>query len=143
MRLDSIEGRSSVNQQKPRQPAAIACLVGCGFGMLLILTGIGWSSFGGARLVYSPEQAKEWEEAHAAWHAASSGHVHAHSPGMSTAGDPDANLAAARERFERADAELQSARFVKNRLGFLLLWTGLAVAGAFGVGYLIVRGDQN
>jgi hypothetical protein len=105
-----------------------------------MLGGIGWTIFGDSRLVYSTEQAEEWEKANAAWHAASIGHSHGQSP-ATTVSDPDAALAAARERFERADAQLQAARFVKDRLGPLLTMIGLAVAGAFGVGYLLARGD--
>jgi hypothetical protein len=131
-----------VNQKKSRRPAALACLLGCGLGVLLIVAGAAWSNLGGARMVYSPEQAKEWEEAHAAWHAASSGHTHDHatSPAASE-GNHDAALETARERFERADAELESARFMKDRLGGLMIWIGLAVAGAFGVGYLLAGSD--
>ena len=130
-----------MNQQKSRQLAVWVCLIGCGLGVLLILAGVGWSKLGVTRIVYSPEQAKEWEEAQAALHAASSDHNHEDStPPEAPEANPDAVMSAARERFERADAELQSARFVKDRLGPLLTVIGLAAAGAFGVGSLLARG---
>jgi hypothetical protein len=132
-----FERRLTVKQQRVQRTAALVCLVGSALGVLLLLGGLGWSLFGDAHLVYSTEQAEEWEKANAAWHAASIGHVHGHSSAGKVT-KSDATLAAARERFERADAELQAARFMKYRLGPLLSMVGLAVAGAFGVGYLLL-----
>jgi hypothetical protein len=144
MQSDSFEKPSIAKQQESLRGVALICLLGSGLGLLLILAGVGWSLFGGAHLVYSTEQAEEWEQANAALHAASFGHVHGQTPGTTAAADdPDAALAAARTRFERADAALQSARFVKDRLGQLLVGIGLAVTAAFGVGYLLARGDQS
>ncbi len=133
---------STVKPQQSRRLAPLVCLVGCGLGALVMVAGAAWSMFGGASMAYSPEQAKEWEEASAAWHSATIGHTDEHSPEAKAApGDREATVAAARERFQRADDELKHARFVKNSLGSVLVWTGLAIAAAFGVGYLASRAE--
>ncbi len=105
-----------------------------------MLVGVGWSILDGGRSTYLPAQADEWEQASAALHDATIGHAHEPSPDA-TAEDADraAAVTAARERFDRADAALRSARFAKDRLGPLLVWIGLVTAGAFGVGYLAGR----
>jgi hypothetical protein len=133
---------STVKPPRRPRPAAIACLVGCGLGVLLMLVGVGWSIWGDGRAAYQPAQAQEWDEASTALHAATIGHGHGPSTqGASSDGDREAAVAAARERFERADAALRSARFAKDRLGPLLVWIGLAIAAAFGVGYLAGRSE--
>jgi hypothetical protein len=121
--------------------AAILCLVGCAAGVLVLLAGIGWSLFGSGRAVYTEEQAQEHRAAGVALHAATSGHVGEGEP----TGPPvpraerEASVAAARERFEKAEAELKSARFAQNALGKWLITAGLAAAVAFGVGYVASR----
>jgi hypothetical protein len=122
-------------------PAATLCLVGCALGVVVLLAGVGWSLFGGGRAVYTEEQALEHRAAGAALHAATSGHVGEHEP----SGPPlpraerEAAVAAARERFDKAEAELKAARFAQDALGKWLITAGLAAAVAFGVGYVASR----
>lgn len=134
-----MQKTSTVTAKQPRRLAPLLCLIGCGLGAMLVIAGAVWSIFGSGQAFYSPDQAKEWEEASAAWHAQTIGHAHQHSPGAGGDTDREAAVAAARARFEKADAALQRARFAKNRLGPLLEWIGLAGTIAFGVGYLACR----
>jgi hypothetical protein len=121
--------------------AHAACLAGAALGLTTIVAGLLWSKFVTPRQVWSTEKAQEYNAASDAWHAALTGSGDAGPDGRVVV--DEVALAAARARFTRIQSELDSARFSKNRVGNLLVWTGLAVAGAFGVGYLIVRGDQN
>src|SRR5262245_58267368 len=65
----------SVPTSKRLRPLSIFCLVGVGAGVLLIVAGAVWSTLDAGRMMYSPEQAKEWEQAGAAFHSATSGHA--------------------------------------------------------------------
>jgi hypothetical protein len=127
---------------KSRRIAGLVCLAGLGLGLVMTAAGAAWSVLAGGKTLYSDEQAQEWDEASAAWHAATVGHAHGDSTkAVDHPHDRDDSVAAARERFRRADAALKSARFARDRLGPLLIWIGLAAAGAFGVGYLVTRSD--
>lgn len=115
-------------------------------GIGLVAVGLSWKQFAQPRMVWSPEQAQEHEAAFNDLHAAISaeGHGdHEAKPGKEnaapSASPPD--VAAARERFERIDGQLQSARRLKTNLGPQLARIGLVVAVLFGIGYLSSRGD--
>jgi hypothetical protein len=110
-------------------------------GGLLAVAGSLWSTFAPGRMVYMPEQAQEYEDAYAAVHAATISHEHDElaSASPDAAESREARVAKARERFERAKAELDEAQFVQNELGKWLLGVGLATLVAFGIGYLASR----
>jgi hypothetical protein len=112
--------------QNIRQTMAIACLVGAAIGLMAAISGAVWQRMALPRYVWTVEQAEEFEKANSALHAAA-------------AGDDDAEHEAAKRRFNRIAAELQSARYAKDRLGSLFIRGGLAAAAAFSVGYLAIR----
>jgi hypothetical protein len=122
---------------------SLACAFGAVFGIALMALGLAWPLIGGGHLWYSPEQAKEYQDASAALHAATSGHTHADGETPEErAGhaevdlaERDAQVAAARKRFQEAEATLETARFAQNNLGHWFTGVGLAAAIAFGIGY--------
>ena len=122
---------------------SLACAIGAVLGIALMALGLAWPLIGGGRLMYSPEQAKEYQDAGAALHAATSGHAHGEGEtpeehAKHAEVDPaerDAQVAAARERFQQAEATLETARFAQNNLGHWFTGVGLAAAIAFGIGY--------
>jgi hypothetical protein len=117
--------------------------MGAVLGIALMALGLAWPLIGGGRLMYSPEQAKEFQDASAALHAATSGHAHAEGetpeehaqPAAADPAERDALVAAARSRFQQAEATLETARFAQNNLGHWFTGVGLAAAIAFGIGY--------
>jgi hypothetical protein len=118
------------------------CAVGAAGGLVLMAVGLAWPAIGGGRMLYSETQAKEYQDASAALHAATSGHVHADREPHDHASRPpvgpaerEAQVAAARERFQQAEAKLETARFAQNSLGHWFTGVGLAAAIAFGIGY--------
>lgn len=140
---------TNLNQKKARPTLiGVICLVGCALAAMTIVAGVAWSVFGNARSLYTPEQAKEYEAAQVAVHAATLGHVDggASSPGEAPASskseDREAAVAAAQARFRRAQTALESARFAQYALGKWLIGIGLAALVAFGVGYLTARGSS-
>lgn len=131
---------------KSHRTAALS-LAGIYAGAALALAGVAWEVFGAADVVYTPQQAQEYETASAALHAATIGHAHgdhvaeggaSDGPPQSTE-DRKAEVAKARQRFDRAKAALVTARFVENGLGSWIVAAGLAISAGFGVGYLSVR----
>jgi hypothetical protein len=115
--------------------------------MLTVLAGAVWQWRAAAspENFWSQQQAEEYAAAHDAYHAslhdhesdgAHSGHAH---EGEAAGGAPSE----ARQRFERIEAELQNAQFSRDRVGPLLMQIGVAAAIAFGVGYLVSRGDAD
>jgi hypothetical protein len=125
-----------------RGPMAVICMLGIGVGVLAVIAGVAWAVLGGGRMMYTQEQAKEYSSAASALHSATSGHDHSGGADKGPATDRDAAVAAARERFDRAEAALKSAKFAQNELGAWLMGLGLAVTVAFGIGYVASRGDQ-
>lgn len=121
------------------------CLIGGGAGALVIAAGMLCSTFGAGRLLYTADDAKEYEAASSGLHAATSGHSYeeGHGEHAAPAGDRKAAVAAARQRFERAQATLETARFAQQRLGPWLIGTGLAATIIFGIGYLASRGESD
>jgi hypothetical protein len=89
--------------------------------------------------VWTVEQSQEYAAANSALHAALVGHEQGDGGAEST-GDGQAELAAAKARFDRIANQLQAARYAKNRLGGLLFRGGMAVAAVSGLGYLATRG---
>jgi hypothetical protein len=119
------------------------CLGGILFGVIVGAAGLFWSQWAKPSLVWTPEQAAEYQAAGEALHAArrvdpaSSGDVHA---SAGAEGDePDRRLAAAQERFDKIEAKLAAAQTLRQRTGAWLRWLGLAAIVLFGVGYLSSR----
>ncbi len=129
---------------KSQRRTALVCLIGASAGAVFMIAGGVWSALGGGRVVYSPEQAEEYEAASTALHAATSGHVHEAEDAEHVEGtlDRKAAVAAARQRFDRAQAALETARFAQHRLGPWLIGIGLAAAIAFGIGYWASQGNE-
>jgi hypothetical protein len=107
--------------------------------VLTAIAGALWSNFDAGRMVYSPAQAKEWAEASSAFHLATSGHAPDGSEMPESEEERDAIVAAARQRYEKAQAVLDSARFTQYQLGSWLIRGGLAAVAIFGVGYGATR----
>lgn len=103
----------------------MACLAGVAIGLLTALGGGVWQRTALPRHVWTIEQAKEFDAANAALHSVDM--------------DDREKYAAARQRFDRVAADLQSARYAKDRLGNVLVRGGLAAAAVFSVGYLATR----
>jgi hypothetical protein len=123
------------------RPLPVICLVGVAAGVVLVAVGLAWPLLNPGRKLYTPAQAAEWEQAGAALHAATSGHA---ADGSRLPADPaerEKIIAAARQRYEKAQGELESARFAQNELGTWLIGIGLAAVIAFGIGYAVSRRD--
>ena len=116
------------------------CLAGLVVGLTLTLGGGAWSTFGSGREVYSLEEAKEYEAAAGAMHAATIPHDPKHGGAEGQGGKEPPPLAEARERFARAKAALDNARFAQDKLGPWLVGIGLAATTVFGIGYWTARG---
>lgn len=127
--------------KKSKSLLSVVCLFGAVAGVLLAVAGVLWSIVGGGRMMYSDEDAQEYQEAYAEAHAATIAHGDDHGHAAPTE-DRQSKVAAARERFDRARAKRDSARFAQNDLGFWLLGAGLAAAVAFGVGYVAASRDN-
>jgi hypothetical protein len=135
-----MEDHAASNRQ------ALVCLAGLLAGLLVTLAGLAWMVLAKPSHVWSPEQAAELKAAGDALHAARSRDPGEAQQGQQAtpqaAGDasqaPPA-LAAAQARFDRIDAELESARTGRQRTGTWLLRLGLAAMVLFGVGYLSTR----
>jgi hypothetical protein len=129
------------NAESPRRWAPTACLVGACFGLVTIAVGALWKSTTTPATFWSQEQAAEYAAAHDAYHAALHGHVGAgHDQASEATSGPPPEV---RERFAKIEAELQRAQFARDRVGPLLMQIGLAAAIAFGVGYLMSRGESD
>ena len=127
-----------LTRRRPLLPRA--CLVGIVVGAIVALAGASWSTLRPGRLVYTPEQAQEYQDAY----AAASGHPpRGEAPASPATDDRDVLVAQARERFERAQAELDSARFVQNQLGKWLVGVGLVIMVVFGIVYATSRGPAD
>jgi hypothetical protein len=125
------------DQSQPRRAVSRVCLAGAIAGALLVVSGAIWSAVARPQSVWTAAQADEYREAAAAAHAASDAHEGA---GVQGGAESSADKsAAAKQRFARIAAELENARFAKNKLGQLLVWIGLAGTAAFSVGYLASR----
>lgn len=123
---------------RTRRAIAATCLVGVALGVLAALGGALWGRAALPRHVWTVEQSQEYNAANAALHAATVGHDR--EPNGDQAGaEHHANLAAAQQRFDRITAQLQAARYAKDRLGVTLIRGGLAAAAVFGVGYFVTR----
>jgi hypothetical protein len=119
------------------------CLGGMLLGVVMGTAGLFWGSWAKPSLVWTPEQAAEYQAAGEALHAArrmdgpSSGGLDANAGAEGD--ESDRRLAAAQERFDRIEAELGSAQTLRQRTGAWLRWLGLAAIVLFGVGYLSAR----
>ena len=120
-----------------RRWASRVCLAGAIVGGCLLVVGLAWKSATAPETFWSPEQAKEFAAASEALHGARGAAPHTHEPDSGAAAD------AARERFARIQAELERAQYARDEVGPLLTKIGLAAAVAFGIGYLITRGDAD
>lgn len=106
-------------------------------GLALIAAGLAWREVVPREAYWTAEDAREYEEAAAAAHAASiPGHSHDDADGphaQDGASLPDADaLAGAKERFQRAQDRLAAARTARNVTGRVLAAAG-AVLAALGV----------
>jgi predicted negative regulator of RcsB-dependent stress response len=113
-------------------------------GLLATIAGLAWPVWAKPSLVWSPEQAAEFQAAGEALHAArqiDQAEAAANFAGADDAGQSDAQLASAQERFDKIEAELAAAQSLREGAGAWLRWLGLAVMLLCGLGYLASRGD--
>jgi hypothetical protein len=98
-----------------RQSFVVALLVA---GIALVLLGATWSYWHTPQMLWSPEQAKEYNEAWRALKATATGGVRR--------GDPntDPKLAAAQARFDAIDKKLELAKAANSRCGLILVAAG-------------------
>lgn len=115
---------------------AFACLAGLSVGVILIVAGGLWQLFAGPRLVWSPEQVREHRAARMAWHDLQ---YDEGAPDAAADTGRQAQIDAARARFERIQADLDSAIALHEGRGTRLIYVGLAAIVLFGVGYLSSR----
>ena len=121
--------------------ASVVCLAGIGVGAALIVAGVLWPRMTSDESLWTVEQAREFQAASDALHAASRNPRDARPGPADEEGElVDAEIAAARERFAQIQAELAKARYAREEVGPLLTRIGLAAAIAFGIGYWISRG---
>jgi hypothetical protein len=119
----------------------VFCLVGVGAGVLLAVVGGLWSTILAGRTIYTPAQAEEWEKAGKDFHSATIGRTAEGGVLPSDPAERDKIVAAARQRYQKAQEELDSARFAQNELGWWLAAFGLAAIASFGIGYIASRRD--
>jgi hypothetical protein len=131
-----VDGQRSESGGAARRWAPGACLTASAVGAVLIIVGLAWKSATSPATFWSPEQAKELQEASDAMHD----HT-VHGDHEEAGGEHPDHSSAARQRLDRIQAELEQARFARDRVGPLLVTVGLAVAVAFGIGYLVSRGE--
>ncbi len=118
-----------------RRWAPVLCVAGAAFGVGMLIVGLAWKSATTPETFWTAEQAKEYEAASAAVQ---------HQPVRDEAGHSHAAPSEqARQRFAHISAELEHARYARDEVGPLLVKFGLAAAIAFGVGYLMTRGDSD
>jgi hypothetical protein len=131
--MDSL----SRSAAKPaRRWAPTISVAGMIVGAVLLVVGLAWKPATTPETFWTAEQAQELKAASDALHDHSEGgHDHA-------AGEADAHAVEARARYARIQAELESAQFARDRVGPLLTRAGLAVTIAFGIGYMISRGNE-
>lgn len=109
-------------------------------GTLLLALGLGWSSLAPPKLVWSPQQAAEYQAAGEALHAARrSTAATGVRPGEDAATSPE--LAAAQARFDKIDSELADAQSRRQRTGAWLVRVALGTMILCGVGYLSLRSE--
>jgi hypothetical protein len=129
------------NDVRPR-----ICLGGILLGLLVTIAGLTWPLWARPSLVWTAEQAAEYQSAGEALHAArridptaTGGNSDPDDGGE--AGQSDSQLAVAQERFDKIRAELAAAQSLRQRAGAWLRWLGLAMMLLFGLGYLASSRD--
>jgi hypothetical protein len=115
------------------------CLAGLVLGVATLIGGLiwGWSMAASPHVLWSPEQAAEYKAASDALHSAP--HDHGNPSDENHDDEESPEQAAARERFDAIQAQLNRARYAQTSVGPLLVRIGLAGAIAFGIGYLASR----
>jgi hypothetical protein len=117
------------------------CIAGMAFGGALVAAGLLWNALAKPEHVWAREQALELEAARHQMHQLTydSPHVTA-SPG-SSADSREAQMAAAKNRFEKIEADLTAARSRQQQTGVWMTRMGLAALVLFGLGYLALHGS--
>jgi len=134
-----VDSLSTNGPNAERTFAHRLCLGGLILAVALLLGGLIWGrvAANSPHLLWSAEQAVEYEAANNAVQAAHSHH------GQPTeddhAGEDSPDLAAAEQKLDALKAQLERAQYAQNGLGPLLTRIGLAGAIAFGIGYLVSR----
>jgi hypothetical protein len=106
-------------------------LGGLAAGAACAVVGLVWPQLLTPERVWSIEQAREYQQAFEAAHAATHGEVGEHAP--------DAELEQLRERYAQISGELAQARRVRGVWGRRLIQVGLVLAVCSGLGYLATR----
>lgn len=130
--------KAKESAEEGRRWAPRLCLAGAIVGVCALAVGLVWKSTTSPATFWSREQAEEFAAASDALHGERGAKPHTHD---AEAGDPAAE--AARQRFDRIQAQLERARYARDEVGPLLTKIGLAAAIAFGIGYLITHGESD
>lgn len=106
-------------------------LSGLAAGAACAVLGLAWPKLLPPERVWSVEQAREYQQAFEAAHAATHGEVGEHAP--------DAELETLRQRYAQISGQLEQARRVRDEWGRRLIQVGLLLATCSGLGYLATR----
>ena len=137
--------------QAPAKRPPIAGYAVLTLGLASVVLGLAWKHIVPDSAFWSEQQATEYTEAYRAAHAASSDHDHSHDGshnGSHRGGESHADetsegdsLAAARERFDQAHAQLEQARDARNYYGLMIAVAGAILACA-GLSMLRMAGEK-
>lgn len=115
-------------------------LAGMALGIALIAAGLLWNALAKPEHVWSKEQADEFEAARHAMHDLTYDSPSTTSSGIS-ADAREAQMAAAKQRFEKIEADLAVAASRQREAGVWMTRMGLAALVLFGLGYLASHGS--
>ena len=116
-------------------------LVGMAVGIALVVAGLLWNAFAKPEHVWSKEQAEEFETARQIMHELTYDLPSAPASSNASAETREAQLTAAKQRFEKIEADLAAAAARQQETGMWLTRMGLAAVVLFGIGYLAANGS--
>lgn len=119
----------------------ILCLTGMAIGIALVAAGSLWNALAKPEHVWSNEQASEFETARNAMHELTYDLPRTPASPDNSADSREAQMAAAKRRFEKIEADLAAARSRQQLTGVWMTRMGLAALVLFGLGYLTSHGS--
>jgi hypothetical protein len=122
-----------------RRIVPMVCQTGLALGVLVVLAGALWQTFAKPQHVWTMAKAEEYRAALSELHMLIYDDPSA--PSAPETPERAAARAAAKERFNRIQTELDDAIATHRHRGSRLMQAGLAVMVLFGVGYLSARGE--
>ena len=114
-------------------------VTGMALGVALVVAGLLWNALAKPEHVWSREQAIELETARHAMHELTYDFPQTPASPGNSADSREAQMAAAKRRFEKIEADLVAARSRQQQTGVWMIRMGLAALVLFGIGYLASR----